>query len=540
MERIRGALAELNIMDLLRAVSVVGTLIGLVASLYLLLKGDYFPAILIASSSIAPTAVIAYARRRKGLFTKTGLDLSLVTAITHMYCLSMGDIGPEGLVKAIAENREYGAYSRVFKRILQLATGLGYGFTRAIGLVARTVRPPLRDILIRLSEAMASRAPEEHLSLEMTTLAEEYSGEYERMVESMKVVGGIYASVISISALAVMVSSLLTIFLENNLIPVLVYMVAVLVLAMMSIALKVSTPDERLVYIGESPPRLYSLFRLSLLSALGSLAFPIVIVMGRGYEGIPYMLISAGGILLVPGLLAYRLESYVSSLDRFYPTFIKALGENLSSTTDFRSALSYVLHMELGPLKEHAQRALNRIKAGVRVEKALWLMASEVASYQVHMLNSIFVEAFRVGSRPLDVGKILSSFAIKVLELRNKRRVVTKSFEIVLVILQPIVVALLVILTTLAAFFSQTITQLPYFEWGNIPVLIVKYGVMGVIIAIAVLNSLSINLVRGGFRGTSLLYAGILLLESGFAWIGASKLMDTLLGQFAGGIELPF
>ncbi|MBW2561756.1 MAG: hypothetical protein JRE40_12995, partial [Deltaproteobacteria bacterium] len=152
----------------------------------------------------------------------------------------------------------------------------------------------------------------------------------------------------------------------------------------------------------------------------------------------------------------------------------------------------------------------------------------------------IFAEAFRAGSNPLDVGKILSSLAIKVLELRNKRKVITKSFETVLVILQPIVVALLVILNALAAFFSQTITKLPFFELGSIPVPLVKYGTMTIIIAIAALNSLSINLVRGGFKGTSLLYAGILLIESGVAWIGASKLMDMLLSHFAGGIELPF
>ena len=176
----------------------------------------------------------------------------------------------------------------------------------------------------------------------------------------------------------------------------------------------------------------------------------------------------------------------------------------------------------------------------MKADEALNLMASETASYQLYILNNIFAESFRVGSNMLDVGKILSSLAIKVLELRNKRKVITKTFERVLVILQPITVALLVILTSLAAFFSQTITKLPFFELGHIPVPLVKYGTMIIIIAVAILNSLSINIVRGGFTGTSLLYAGVLLIESGVAWIGASKLMDMLLSQFASGFELPF
>jgi len=63
---------------------------------------------------------------------------------------------------------------------------------------------------------------------------------------------------------------------------------------------------------------------------------------------------------------------------------------------------------------------------------------------------------------------------------------------------------------------------------------------MSIILALAVLNSLSTNFVRRGFKGTSLLYIGILLIESGAAWIGASKLMEILLSRFAEGIELPF
>ena len=525
-------------MDLAKILSVAVLIVGSLTSLYLFSRGNYLLTAIIGALSVTPIAL--FARFRRGRRVKKGLDLTLVTVITHMYCLSLGNVDAKGLIGGVAKNREYGVYSRVFTRIMTLATKLGYGFTRAIKLITRTAKPPLRDVLIRFSEAIASRAPKEHLGLEMATITEEYTGEYERMAESMKILGGIYASIISISALAVMVSSLLTIFLENPLIPLMAYVLAVLVLAMMLIALKTVSPKETLVYIGKSPPKTYSLFRLSLMLAIATLALPAVMIITMGYEGIPYMLVAAGGALVGPGLLAYKLESYVNSIDKFYPTFIKALGENLLSTTDFKSALSYVLHMELGALREHVQRVLNRIKLWVSAEEALELMASETASHQVHTLNNIFAEAFRTGSNPLEVGKILSSLAIKVLDLRNKRRVVARSLETVLMMLQPIVVALLVILTSLATFFSQTIMELPFFEFGYIPVPLVRYGTMVIIVFIALLNSISINVARGGFKGTSLLYAGLLLIESGIAWIGASTLMDMLLGQFAGEIQLPF
>jgi len=513
------------------------TVLGIAIALYLVLVNEPVQSLIVASLSVIPIVVATFIRRRRVVGAR--LDLTLLIAITHMYCLSLGHVGSRELVGAIAEDKEYGVYSKVFRRIADLAFKLGYGLTRAMEVLAKTVKPPLKDVLMRLSMAMSSKVPQEHLGLEATTMTEEYLGEYERRVESLRTMGGVYATIVSVSVLAIMVSSLLTIFFENPTIPAFTYLLAVMLLMTVSMALKGIAPAERLVYIGASPPRAYILFRSSLLLALLMLPFAMLVVIAREDGGLPYALIGIGTFMLIPGLLAYKLELYVKSIDRFYPTFIKVLGENLTSTSDFRSALSYVLYMELGPFKEHVKRALNRIKAGVAVEKALQLTASEAASYQVHVLNNIFVKSFKAGSRPLDVGRVLSTLAIRLLELRNRRWVVSRTFEFVLMMLQPIVVALLIILTSLASFFSRTITSLPYFELGVIPVSLVKYGVAAVIVAMAVLNSLAISYVRGGFGGTSLLYIGLLLLESGATWIGASKLIDALLGQFVSGPTLP-
>ncbi|RLG75524.1 MAG: hypothetical protein DRO12_05380, partial [Thermoprotei archaeon] len=320
----RKALGNLNPMDLARLLSIIVGITGFLASLYVFLRGDYFLTVTIGVLSLTPALLFIHFGRR-GKRIKSGLDLTLVTVITHMYCLSLGRADAKTLISGVAENREYGVYSTVFTRIMRLATKLGYGFTRAIKLVTETVKPPLRDILIRFSVAIGSRAPKEHLGLEMSTITEEYSGEYERMAESMKVLGGLYASIISISALAVMVSSLLTIFMENALIPAFTYMLAVFVLVIMIIALKIVSPNEKVVYIGRSPPKTYSLFKSSsVLAAAGIALSAALLIVSYGYEGIPYMLAAAGGILILPGLLAYRLESYVDSIDKFYPTFIKA------------------------------------------------------------------------------------------------------------------------------------------------------------------------------------------------------------------------
>jgi len=84
------------------------------------------------------------------------VDYALTTAIFHMYGLSMGETSPEDLVKTVAENKEYGHYSRVFARIHNLARDLGYGVTRATTHMAESVKPPLKDVLVRLTSVFSS------------------------------------------------------------------------------------------------------------------------------------------------------------------------------------------------------------------------------------------------------------------------------------------------------------------------------------------------------------------------------------------------
>jgi archaellum biogenesis protein FlaJ (TadC family) len=120
--------------------------------------------------------------------------------------------------------------------------------------------------------------------------------------------------------------------------------------------------------------------------------------------------------------------------------------------------------MELGPLRNLASRASARLSLGVSGETAFSLLASESSSYKVYIFNKIFMDAFRSGSNPLEVGKTLENSLIRFQEFRKRRMAVTKSFEGVVMILQPITVALLVIPGNLCQFFSSMLVSIPYFD----------------------------------------------------------------------------
>jgi archaellum biogenesis protein FlaJ (TadC family) len=225
-------------------------------------------------------------------------------------------------------------------------------------------------------------------------------------------------------------------------------------------------------------------------------------------------------------------------VDENYPTLIKGLGENMASSSSLQNALSYVLYLELGRLRKLLQRAFARVKLGVDNVKTLSLLSSEAGSHNVYMSNKIFLDAFNYGADTLEVGKILGNHCVRTLQFRKKRESVAKSIAAATFLLQPITVALLTGLTFLTAFFSRTLTSVPQiFTFGAIPTGMIEIGNVFMILLTTILNSLTLKEARGGFWGTSLLYASVLLMLSGAAWVGANFIMDISFGGAFGGLE---
>jgi len=113
------------------------------------------------------------------------IDYNLVTMIFHLYGLSHGQTSPADMVEAIAENKEYGFYSKVFQKIRKLAKDFGYGYTEATAQIAETVKTPLKDVLVRCTNVFSSGEPKGYLEIESSTLMEEYFSYYARAIETL-------------------------------------------------------------------------------------------------------------------------------------------------------------------------------------------------------------------------------------------------------------------------------------------------------------------------------------------------------------------
>jgi archaellum biogenesis protein FlaJ (TadC family) len=509
------------------------TLIVLVPSLlfsaYHFITGNMLTGLLTIAIAVGVMFLFAFLSRDR---VPTKVDLPLVTTILHMHALSMGHVGPKDLVGTIADTEEYGFYSKIFQTIRSLAKKFGYGFTKATAQVAETAKSPLREILVRCTTVFSSEEPEEYLQMESTTLMEEYSGYYLRSIETLKMIGGVFTAFQSVTVFMVMTLSIMTVFMADPDIVVYSYFISAISLVMMCWMFKSVSPDDKTVHIGKFPPRSYLYIKRSLLVTLPISTVAAFLVYLSWGPAFAFMTIGMG--MLVPGVIAYKFESHVFSIDDNYPTFLKALGENLASTSDLKAALSYILYMELGPLKKLIQSTLSRLKLGLSRDISLETLSSEAASHQAYISNKILLDALDQGAEPLKVGNLLGNRVVKFLEFRKKRETVARGFQITILVMQPIVVVLLVILTTLSTYLSGSLHSLPFLGFAPIPLEVVEIGNILLIIVTAIINALSMKEIKGGFWGTFLLNLGLLFILSGGAWIATHQLAEMMLGQLPG------
>ncbi len=483
--------------------------------------------IFLSPSLVLGVLAIAYRRSRK----IGKLDRKLVIAIIHMYAVSLGNVRSLDIIDVVASSPEYGAYSMVFRTVLDLAVNFGHGLSKALAQIANTVKPPLKDVLIRMTEAFSTTTPRDFLELETSTIIEEYSGYYVRALDSLKMIGGIFSTFQSVTVLIVLTMSIFTIFSGSTDMILFSYAIAAASISFLVAAFKVIVPKEEVVYFGVGGSRSYKLFLLSLLSIPLSIALFLLLMITSNIDlSLAILFLGLGS--LPPGILAYRFERSVLHIDSYYPSFIKTLGENLESTLNLKSALEYVSYVHLGPLEKIVRKALIWLKLGLSCRKSLELMSSESQSYLIHVFNKILSDSLDSGSSPLKVSKILSNAVIKFLDFRKRRLSASKGIEAAILVLQAISVFILVTVSDLLGFFTGMAVPSTYFPFYSVPVSLIGLGNIALVILTSIANALVINISRGGFWGSFLLHLSILLIIGWSSMWASDIVIGYLISQF--------
>ncbi len=115
------------------------------------------------------------------------IDMDIIYMVTYMNSIATANISRDEIFRKVSERKEF-VCSKYMKEVYLLATNWNYEYSVACNIVGnRVANKRLKDLLLRLSNAMAAGEPEKKfLENEWHTMMVIYKSEYERSLESLK------------------------------------------------------------------------------------------------------------------------------------------------------------------------------------------------------------------------------------------------------------------------------------------------------------------------------------------------------------------
>jgi len=486
---------------------------------------------------VAPLPIVlwyvAEALKRRGITAV--VDEDLLYLCTHMYAVSTGK-PPHERVFSLGgvSGQGYGVYTMVLNRIVSVAKKWGYGFVMATRTQVKYVTNTLfRDFLNRLAEAInVGEDLETFLQMEQNIMLTSYEADYARVLESLKLLLGIYTASIS-SAIFIDVNIvLLSFFMGGTQVIVTSFIATMIVLILLVFLIKKSLPKQNLVHdlkINMPERRLYN---IALITSMLLASFMGLWIFMRFGEP-AYFLVSFGMFLFIPGLIGRRIESSVKNVENFFIVFIRSLGLTFSTLRNYTQSVKSILVTDLGLLTKHLRRLYSRLKNGIDTRIAMLYFVGESGSETMRRGMDIFYDAIEAGGDPVKVGECLSVTVQRIINLRKQREQVARAFQGVVYILTILIVALAEFVFTLVTLLQHVFATAGGAQIQILPLIYVEPTIItvlkiGLVFTITILNAFALQISRGGFTGSAWLHAAMLLILSGGTMIVSSMFSKIL------------
>jgi len=472
-------------------------------------------------------------------------DLAFV--LVHMRCLVTGNPPLTSIFGKVGETPFYKKkYSKMFQKLRSLIKNWGYSAPEALKLVSKEAPSKVDEMFLqRLSAIVATGGNiKEYLRIEYNTLFAEYLSAFNRVINILRVVFGVYTTVIG--ALVFMLANLMLLgMLFGTLAELMVTGVTSASLALMGMAALLYAFVRRPLF--ESKPKrknrlviFISLFGLTGVLVLAMMiAYLIVSLKIFDMDYVALSLIFSGLVLLPAAVLVKIHEGRISEYDMFFPAFIRSYGEHMAVLPNMVESLKPLLIAELGKLKNLLKRVYARLVNRVDPKVAWSLFADESSSEMVTRGTHIFVDTIEGGGDLAEAGALLSDHINELLRLRANYLQVFKTFEVTLYLMHIIAVLLLIFVGSFLNVFSEIITRfaqsIPYEYAGILGFLFnVSYADISLITSIALLtmtlaNALAFCSTNPGSRYAVFYYLSILLMSTGAAIYAGSFIINELM-----------
>jgi flagellar protein FlaJ len=379
-------------------------------------------------------------------------QFDLLTVLTYLSSIATANLSREQLFTAGAE-LGYGP-SPYFARVANLVQSLGYDYSHACHVVALNAQDPvMRQFLLRFGNSMASGEPEPtFLVRERDVMLEDYTNEYERAIESLRKWTDAFVALLVSCNLIVLVALISNmIYNLGSVLMIVVEVVAIVAAAMGAYLLYRISPFDPMVHKMDhkSDEQLH-------MSLVARILFPTAFIAAIGayfvFGNIAYSLLIGGALILPIGIVAQRLEGKIDARDRDIADFLRALGgvTGARGSTVIES-IGHIDPRAIGSLEPELKRLLTRITCGINTSLCWSRFMAETSSELVHRVVRGFWDGNNLGGDPEKIGAYTADMALRVWLLRAKKKLVSSTFNYVII---PMHIAL----TGTLVFISEVVT----------------------------------------------------------------------------------
>lgn len=513
------------------------------ASLIYLWDIRFIPIIFIPIAVGLVRIALPYLRSKVG---ESNVDLNLLYLLLHMHAISTGKPVRARLFQLNSVLGGYGAYENTLRRIAALGVEWGYSFVRSIRLVSKEVKNRVfREFLLRFSEVLRTgEDPVRFLEVEFAAARRNYQAQYYRAMDLMRIILGLHTTLMSSAAFILTVMTVFMVFMGDNLTTYLLTLIGSLtVVGTFTVITYMVVPKEWISpNLKPKPRHVYSKYRLSLIAALSAssvIALLIYVYIGN----LELAIMSIGGLLLLPGITATRIESNIKKVESFYPIFIRSFGLTYSVLPNYVRSLASILMSDYGPLTKHIKLVYAKLSNGID-PKIVWRHFSQgIWSDLILRSTNIIVDTVEVGGDLRSVGVTLSDLFIRLNDLRGTRERIARTFEATAYILQMLVTAVSISIVNILDMFSKFMEGLAVgLEmtefYGLLPFYITPESINFVyqttllfLIVLVVANALTIKLAYGGIMETFWIQISLLSIMTASSSYAMKMLINYIFGN---------
>ena len=500
----------------------------------------------------------ALARIKSGwLFDPDASKYDLLTVLTYLACISTANVNRMQLFEAAAK-LNYGP-SPYFAQVANLVQTLGYDFAHACHVVSQSAEDEvMRQFLLRLGNSLASGEPESvFLEREAFVQMADYTNDYESDVASL--------SKWTDAFIALMVSTNLVVLVA--LISNMIYNLgSVLMIVTEGVVMLVAGMGAYLLYrIAPFDPVIHKLKEKSqeqkLMSLLARILFPASLLMALLVyfvsQSVGFAFLVAGLLVLPVGVVTHLLERKVDDRDRDIADFLRALGGVTAARgSTVIDCLSHIDRRAIGSLEPELKRLLARVAVGITTGRAWSRFMAETGSDLVHRVVRAFWDSIDLGGDPEKVGRFAADMALKISLLRAKRRLVSSTFNYVIIPMHIALVGTLVFISEVVSAFNTKLVEAQAIVGGEnastlrpedigIPSALafqqfdtgfIKLMVLTVILALTAVNAFAPRAAAGGHNFKLALFGALTLCATGAILLlvpplAGNMFSETLRGQ---------